>query len=197
MSLSSHTLTLTRWHHVAQRLGALASSHLNEARGILAGVSVSSTLDDAQRNAFEARGRRGLQLLADGRAALAAVGAIRTMLASANGSKGVTALLAEAEDKRKQAKALEPFVALDLVALTPLARANQELDKEMQRKAEAFSGRSAVRVALVDPTALDALRAEKAALEADVAALTDRVAELNRATLTIELPTTLAKAVGL
>lgn len=194
--LVGFTLTLTRWHHVAGRIKALAGAYLDEARQGLNGTSIDNVLTAEQIQALKGRGERARKLLDQGLGALATVGKIRTELARANGQHDVSAMLAEAEDKRVQARALETFAAIDLLTTTPVEQVNDVLNNRGDDKSRLGMLRG-VRVALVPVDSLDFVADKRRALEAQAAAISDQVAEINRKTLTIELDADLAKAVGL
>lgn len=194
MAQKSFTLTLTRWHHVAARIKALAKSKLEEAQQTLGGTVVDNPLTAQQIQALEARGKRALDQLQEGLSALEAVGKIRRALAEANGKHGVAAMLAEAEEKRARARALDSFAQIDLLSATPIANVNDALAKRSSERSVYHGG---IRVSTVDIGALDFVREQRRALEAQAAAITDQVAELNRTTISIELDEDLAKEVGL
>lgn len=190
------TLTLTRWHHVGSRIKALSTAQLNEARQVLGGTNVENALSEEQIQALKGRGAKALALLDQGMAALAVVGKIRAELARANGAHEVSALLAEAEDKRAQARALEAFSGIDLLTATSVDKANELLSAKGEDKNRLAMLRG-VRVALVPVDSLDFVNDQRRNLEAQAAAISDQVAEINRKTLTIHLDAELAKAVGL
>lgn len=191
-----YTLTLSRWHHVADRIRQISESKHREAQHHLGGVSLLHPMAEAQLKSLQARGKRALGLLQEAREALSCVGAIRIALAQANADKGITRLLAEAEAKRRESKMLEAYEAIDLATKVPLAEANKALEKATPSK-DAYGRTSPIQASLVSPEALDFISDERRLLEAQVAALQDQVAELNRATLMVELPVKLAKDVGL
>jgi hypothetical protein len=135
-------------------------------------------------------------LLRSGMSALACVGRLRAALADANGKFGVSSLLSEAEDKRAQARALEGFAHIDLATTTPVSEANEALNRRAGEKSS-LSMLRGLRVALVPVDSLDFVGEQKRALDAQAAALSDQVADINRQTLTLELDEDLAKSVGL
>ena len=195
MTQRSFNLTLSRWHHVADRIRQVADSRASEALMALNGTSVGATLTQDQVEALRARGAKALESLALARTAQTTVALIRRALAQANAQAGVTGLLADAEGKRREAKLLRQFAGLDLVTKTGLDQANDALAAAQAR--ERTFGRTDIAVTLVAPNALDGLANEAAALESAVAALTDQVADLNRTKLELSLPEELAQIVGL
>lgn len=200
MPFAAYTLTLSRWHHVADRIKAIGEAKHREALGALGGTTLNHTLAEPQIKALEARGTRALGLIQEAREAMSAVGAIRMALAEANAERGVTRLLAQAEAKRREARMLGDYAGIDLVTRTPVTALNATLASQANQASKAHDayGRSlGVPVSLVPSDALDFVAAERAALEAEVAAITDQVADLNRGTLELELPIKLAKDAGL
>lgn len=198
MAFAPYTLPLSRWHHVANRIGAIAQAKHNEALQTLGRTVIQHHLSTAQTEALRARGQRALGLVQEAREALAAVGAIRMALAQANSEKRITVLLAEAEAKRQEAKMLADYASIDLVTRTPLSHVNKALESNQHQAADLYGGGSrGVPANLVAEDALDFVNDERIHLQAAVASITDQVAELNRATLTLDLPSKLAKDAGL
>lgn len=197
MTQKAYTLTLNRWHHVASRIKALAKSKLDEANSTLGGTVVENKLSQAQIDALKGRGTRALEQLHSGMAALETVGVIRRALADANGKFGVAAMLAEAEDKRARARALEAFSQIDLLSITPVEDINAAFDQRGENKGLSLGYRNGTRASVVAIDALDFVGETRRSLEAQAAAIADQVADLNRQTLTIELDESLAKEVGL
>lgn len=199
MTSKTYTLTLTRWHHVASRLKALSKSHLDEARAILGNTRTDTAPSLIQIQALEARGARGLELLASGRSALDAVGRIRTAMARANAEAHITEQLSQVEHKRALARVLADFSSIDLITATTPEMVEQVLLARAANKTgrNSFMDEPGILLAVVDPAALENLREERATLEAEAAALTDRVADSNRAQMALELDEGLARAVGL
>ena len=194
MTQKSFTLTLTRWHHVAGRIAALAKSKLAEAEETLGHTKTENTLTEKQVKALEGRGSQALELLHGGLAAMEVVGQIRKALAQANGKHGVAAMLAEAEEKRARARALERFAEIDLLSTTHVSEVNDVLNSRGGDNSIMYRG---VRVAVVDIDSLDFVRQTRRDLEAQASAISDQVAELNRQTMTLDLDDALAKEVGL
>lgn len=198
MSFASYLLTLSRWHHVADRIKAIGQAKHHEAMKALGNTTVDQALLPEQVEALKARGAKALGLAQEAREAMAVVGAIRMALAKANAEKGITVMLAEAEAKRREAKMLAEYASIDLITRTPVSRANQALESSQNQPRDPYMGGGrGVAVSLVASDALDFANEERVGLEAAVASLTDQVAELNRTKISIDLPAKLAKDVGL
>lgn len=192
--MAKHTFTLSRAHSVADRLRALASAKQTEAQATLAGVNLSVAPTAAQKEALKARGQRALEQIDEAREALRAVGTIRTVLAEANAKAGVTELLSRIDAKRKELQFVESLCGIDLLTKPTLDNAEQTI---ASTNAARGGYASAVQISLVEPNALDGLREDRAVLTAEISAMSDQVNDLNRTTVTIELPEALAKAAGL
>lgn len=198
MAFTAYTLTLSRWHHVADRIKVIAEAKHQEALRTLGNTVIQQHLSASQVDALKARGARALGLIQEAREALAVVGAIRMALAQANADKRITVLLAEAEAKRREAKMLADYASIDLLTRTPLSNVNKAIEANLAQPKDPYGGGSrGVDVNLVAEDALDFVNEERIHLQAAVASITDQVAELNRATLTLDLPSKLAKDAGL
>jgi len=195
MALKTFSLPLSRWHHIADRIASLASKKQDEAVKALGQTQLSNPISEDQKEALKARGQKALQWVEEAKEALRVVGAIRIDLAKANAQHGITTKLAEAESLRRQLKATEELAAIDLVTRTPVDEVNNALTVQATNR-DAFGRSSGVTVSLVKASALDYLADQAIELKASIAALTDEVASLNRAPLSLALPEDLAKAVG-
>ncbi len=206
MAQRDFTLPLSRWHHVADRIRLIADSKSQEAFAALGQLRLGTAITESQKEALKARGQAALVTLGVARQAITVVGTIRHELAIANAAAGVTSLLATTESKRKERQMLAQFNAIDLVTKVGLDDVNTTLanrstqDNSGLARRLAYGGdseSSGIAVASVPSSSLDYLRQDIDALDAEIAALTDKAADINRQPLTIALPADLAKAVGL
>lgn len=199
-TLTAHTLTLSRWHAVADRIRASAMVQQREAIQILGNTQLSHAPTGEQKEALQARGQRALGLVSEARLALQVVGTIREALAQKNANEGVSQLLSQTEAKRQEAKFLGELGNIDLLTRVGLNHVEAALEKRPEPERPVYHARptsSGVPVTLVAVTALDEFQLARRLLDAEVSALTDRINDLNRATLTLEIPKTLAVAAGL
>lgn len=194
MSTRSFSLPLSRWHHIADRIRVFGDAKRTSALAVLEGTPIRNALTTEQIEALKLRGQKALTDLATARIAVQTVAVIRERLATANAEFGVNAVLSQAEGKRKEAALLRAVANIDLVTKVPLDNINNVLSQQKTEREYGFNG---IRPAVVDASALTLFEDEAAALESEAAALTDAVADLNRNTLSIELPLDLAKAAGL
>lgn len=194
MSTRSFSLPLSRWHHIADRIRVFGESKRTSALAVLEGAPVRNTLTVEQIDALKQRGQKALADLTTARTAVQTVATIRERLATANAEFGVNAVLSQAEGKRKEAALLRAVANVDLVTKVPLDNVNTVLSQQKTDREYGFSG---IRPAVVDANALSAFEDEAVVLESEAAALTDAVADLNRNTVSIDLPVELAQAAGL
>jgi hypothetical protein len=193
-----HTLTLTRWHKVAERINAALKER--EARTVAAFTATAISpwnKEGVEQKAAElgARGRSDLALFETG---TAAVGRIRAALAVRNAETGIAGKLSEADAVNRRAalyrsvleKQNADMVRPEDVRHVPLLAANDE--------PYAFARRaSAITLAIADKALLEELRAKLVREQARSHALLDEIADLNREKLELELSDELTEIAGL
>ena len=198
MTNRSFTLPLSRWHHIADRVRQIAESKTNEAINTLQNTTLTNVVSDVQKEALKARGMKALLAVKNAREAIEVVGVIREELAKANAEMGVNILLSSAESKRKQAQFLRKFASIDLITKVAVDDVNSVLATVTNSKDRDYYGQQkGLSASLIDVNAFADFEMQAAALESDVASITDQVADVNRHTISILLPAELAKAVGL
>ena len=119
----THTLTLSRWHKVAERLSRDYTETVFKAKQALTQTRVSAYVGESQEVAlreqasdWSARLERAFRLQ-DG------IGDIRRILGDANAQHGITALLAEFDKLNRRQKVLTDLVegqAPDMIAISEL-----------------------------------------------------------------------------
>lgn len=193
----TYTVPLSRWHTIANRLKSHAETAFERAQSILGHTNAQHELSDAQRQALAQRGEQALADLDQGRACLKAATKVRSHLAQANATRGVSAKLAEAEGLRREIQLLDSLTSVDLLARVSLEDANAALTKRVGEGSVMGSRALSVPLALVPLNALDKHEREKSLLERQQQELMDEVNTLNRNTLEIELPQDIASLAGL
>lgn len=126
-----------------------------------------------------------------------AVADIRRALGEANAKNGVNAQLAELDKLNRRLKALTEIIegqGADMIAIEELRNIPQDYMIERDRF---DSTRPSLRVRLLDRDALSRLRQELETVRSRAYALSDEIAERNRATLTLELSEEIAGIAGL
>ena len=187
------TLSLSRWHTVAKRLSAHGEALFENAMGVLSGASVQHELGEAQKAALAERGTKALSDLDEARSAIGAAATVRAALSHANAQHGVSAKLAQAEGMRREVQLLDQLARIDLLARVELDQANAALAK--RGASEDLIGMRRVAslpVALVAIDALDKHARDKSMLERAQQELMDEINDLNRNTLSIDLPVEVA-----
>lgn len=193
----THTLTLSRWHKVAERLSRDYTETVFKAKQALTQTRVSAYVGESQEQAlreqssdWSARLERAFRLQ-DG------IGDIRCVLGDANAQHGVTALLAEFDKLNRRQKVLTELVegqTADMIAISEL----KHIPADYVAEGDNYDRRRAqLRVRMLERPDVTRLREELDAVRARAYALADEIAERNKATLSLELTREVAGAAGL
>lgn len=192
------SLTLTRWHKVAERINAAIKER--EAR-LLADLTATSISPwnkegvEAKAAEIAARGKADLALVEIGTAAVAR---IRTALALRNAALGIADRLAEAEAVNRRVRLYRSVLDkqnADMVRPADMKNIPTTLpaeDSDWGRR-----GATSVRLAIADTALLDELRKRLAREQARSHALLDDVADMNRDKIELELADPLKEIAGL
>ena len=192
----THTLTLSRWHKVAERLSRDYTETVFKAKQALTQTRVSAYVGESQEAAlreqasdWSARLERAFRLQ-DG------IGDIRRVLGDANAQHGITALLAEFDKLNRRQKVLTELVegqAPDMIAIGEL----KHIPADYVADGDNYDRRRPqLRVRMLERAEVIRLREELDAVRARAYALADEIAERNKATLTLELTGEVAGAAG-
>ena len=193
----THTLTLSRWHKVAERLSRDYTETVFKAKQALTQTRVSAYVGESQEVAlreqasdWSARLERAFRLQ-DG------IGDIRRILGDANAQHGITALLAEFDKLNRRQKVLTELVegqAPDMIAIGEL----KHIPADYVADGDNYDRRRPqLRVRMLERAEVIRLREELDAVRARAYALADEIAERNKATLALELTREVAGAAGL
>ena len=195
------TLTLSRWHHVAQRLRVSAQKLTDEAYATLAETRISSPIDEDQKQAMKTEGQRALQKTQEIMQAHKGLGLIRGELAKANATFGVSDKMAVVESLRHEKAQLQRLAQIKLLTMPSVDNANDALEKRktenqpMRYRAGDENDGLALRVVSID--ALESANNRVQHIEGLILSLTDEISDINRQTLTISLDDAIAKLVHL
>jgi hypothetical protein len=195
-----HTLTLSRWHKVAERMQSAMKERETAVKSAYTATAISPWNKAAVEEKAAAIAQRAAEDLALVESGAQAVATIRAALALRNAALGVSARLAEAEAAKRRAALYRAIVEgqkPDMVRPEDVRTLPAELVGESE--SWGFGRRTAVTVTLqtADPALLAELRAKLARDEARATRLLDEVADLNRELLEIDVPDELARIAGL
>ena len=202
MQNTKFTLSRSRWHHVATRLRTLAQKHTDEAQATLGATRVSSPIDEEQESALTEQGLKALDKVQQIVLAHEGLAMIRTQLAKKNADMGVADKLALVETLRQEKTQLTRLAAINLITMPAVQKANDALAKKpAATEAQMWRGRdvdsSGVVVRLVPIGALEGVHERIRVIELDIQELTDEMSDINRGSMTIELPNQVAQLVNL
>ncbi len=197
----NHTLTLTRWHKVAERINAA----LKERDARVVAAFTAATISPWNKEGVEqkaagiaGRGKADLALIEQGSAAVAA---IRSALARRNAELGIAARLAEVEAANRRIalyRAVLDKQSVDMVEPANVrhvpAGAGAVPDAELS-----WGRREAPRITLqvADQALLGELAVKLAREQARTHALLDEIADLNRDKLELDIASELVEIAGL
>ncbi len=193
----TYTLTLTRWHKVAERLAREYGESVSDSRSTLTQTAISAYLGEAQEEFLQTQTQTALANLDRAFQIQDAVAHIRHLVGDANVREGVSAKLAEFDKLSRRVKALSEVVesqGSDMVQVTQL----RSIPKDYVADGASYdSKRPKIKVRMLDTPALERLADQLSNARKAAYALSDEVSDLNKAKLSIELETEVASAAGL
>ena len=193
----TYTLTLTRWHKVAERLARDYGESISESRSTLSQTVISAYLGEEQEQFLQAQTQNALGNLERAFRMQDAVAHIRHLVGNANVHEGVAAKLAEFDKLNRRVKTLSEVVdsqSTDMVSITQL----RSIPKDYVADGANYdSKRPKIKVRMLGMQDLEKLASQLDAARKAAYALSDEVSDLNKAKLSIELETDVASAAGL
>ena len=193
----TYTLTLTRWHKVAERLAREYGESVSESRSTLTQTAISAYLGEEQEEFLQTQTHTALTNLDRAFRIQDAVAHVRHLVGDANVREGVSAKLAEFDKLNRRVKALSEVVESqnsDMVSVTQL----RSIPKDYVADGASYdSKRPRIKVRMLDTQALERLADQLSNARKAAYALSDEVSDLNKAKLSIELETEVASAAGL
>ena len=192
------TLTLTRWHKVAERINAALKAREERSLGALTATTLSPWNKEGieeKASDIAAQARADIALVEVGTTAVAA---IRAALAGRNAALGISARLAEAEAANRRARLYRELVdkqRADMVRPEDMRHVPSMVgaDEPLWPRR---SG-SVITLAIADKAFIEELRAKLAREQARAHELLDAIADANRERLELELPDELLEIAGL
>lgn len=193
----TYTLTLTRWHKVAERLAREYGESISESRSTLSQTVISAYLGEEQEQFLQAQTQSALGNLERAFRIQDAVAHIRHLVGNANVHEGVAAKLAEFDKLNRRVKTLSEVVdsqSTDMVSITQL----RSIPKDYVADGASYdSKRPKIKVRMLGMQDLEKLASQLDEARKAAYTLSDEVSDLNKAKLSIELETDVASAAGL
>ena len=194
--MTSYTLSLSRWHKVAERLSRTYSELTQSVRTTYNNTLVSGYLGDHQVARIRELGELEASNLCRAFTIQDALIQIRQSIGDINAKIGVNRELAEYDALMRRHKLLESILAAqstDMVSLDEIARLPSQIVQEERYD----RSRVMIKVKVLATDSEFMLRQEADRLRARAYASADRISDLNRERLTLELPEDIAAAAGL
>ena len=194
-----YTLTLSRWHKVAERINAALKQRETELKAALTATTISAWNKEGVEEKAAEIARRAAGDLALIEVGTRAVAQIRAALAIRNAELGVSAKLAEAEAANRAAAVYRAVIEgqkADMVRPESVRALSAML---AEADTFGFGRRSAAVVTLQIANAelVESLREKLAREQARATRLLDEVADLNREKLEIDVPNEVVEIAGL
>lgn len=194
--MNSYTLSLSRWHKVAERLAKTYTELTIDAKIMLTQTQVTGYYGDAQVARLREESKQARENIKNAFAIQDCLVNLRKAIGDANARTGVAAELAEYDALCRRHKLVETLLKVPTVEMVELNDLSQ-LPKQIVVEGRYDSNRGAVRVCMMDSEAFAELMDEEAKLSSKVYALADKISDMNRERLTVELPEGIARIAGL
>ncbi len=195
-----YTLTLSRWHKVAERVNAALREREANVKTAFTATTISPWNKEGVEEKAAEIGRRAADDLALVEAGAHAVAAIRGALALRNAELGISGRLAEVEGANRRAALYRTVIdgqKPDMVRPEGVRTLPAELVGETE--SWGFARRSALAVTLqtADRILVESLREKLSREQGYATRLLDEVADLNREKLEIDVPQEVIGIAGL
>lgn len=194
-----YSLTLSRWHKVAERMNAALSERETNVKAAL----TATTISPWNKQGVEEKAAEIVQRAADDLALFdvgaRAVAAIRAALAVRNVELGISTKLAEAEAAKRRGSLYKAVIEGQRADMVRPDGVQSLPDLAGDAEPYAFSRRSAATVTLqtADRALIASLREKLEGERLRATRLLDEVADLNREKLELEMPEEVLTIAGL
>lgn len=194
-----HSLTLTRWHKVTERIGAALKEREARTLSAFTGTTISPWNKEGMEEkaaSIAARAKADVALFEAGTVAIAA---IRSALGRANAELGISARLAEVEALNRRIALYRGILDKQSVDMVSAAHV-REVPVHAVADTEAGWGRREpprITLQIADAAFLAELASRQARDQARAHGLLDEIADLNRSKLELDLSSELEEIAGL
>lgn len=199
--MTTHTLTINRAHKVVERLKTLVKQHENRAIETGSAIDTGLPVGDGVIARMGERGEEFETALTSYQTTSTALVSVRQAIGKANAANGINDFLAEQDGLSRELKLLKTI--LERCGGSTVVAPSELRDYPIPQSPAASSGgflrsqTSGVKVFSLDKERQQSLEHEAKALQSKLHGIADRIAEANRASLTIGLPQEISEAVGL
>jgi hypothetical protein len=194
--MPSYTLSINRWHKVAERLSKAYTELSQSARNTYVNTQIAGYLGESQVERLRESAQSEMQKLFRSFEIQDALIDLRRAIGEVNAKNGVALELAQYDALMRRHKLLEIILnsqTSDMVSLNEIAMLpNQIMGDGLYERS-----RSKIKVKVLENEHEDRLRKEAETLLAKAYALADRINDLNQERMTLELPEEMASVAGL
>jgi len=194
--MASYTLSISRWHKVAERLSRAYTQLTQNARNTFISTKVGGYLGEPQIARLRELAQSEVEHLFQAFEIQDSLIQLRQAIGDTNARTGVSTLLAEYDALLRRHKLLDTILnsqASNMVSLNELAM----LPSQVMTDGFYERSRSSVVVKVLDAETEARFSQEAETLLAKVYALADQISDLNRERLTFEVSDAIAKVAGL
>lgn len=193
----SCTLTLTRWHKVAERLSREYTESVYAAKQTLCNTKVSSYLGSEQQDALHSAAQDATERLARAFRVQDAVSDVRRALGDANVKNGVSPKLAELDKLNRRLKVVTELIEAQSPSMISIAQL-ASIPADYVADGNSYeSKRPLLHVRMLNKDEVTKLKGDFEAIRTKSYALSDEVADLNKATLTLSVSLEVATLAGI
>jgi hypothetical protein len=195
-----YTLTLSRWHKVAERVNAALKEREANVRTAFTATTISPWNKEGVEEKAAEIGRRAADDLALVEAGARAVAAVRAALAVRNAELGISGRLAEVEGANRRAALYRTIIdgqKPDMVRPEGVRALPGQLVGETESWGLARRSALAVTLQTADRVLVESLREKLSREQSYATRLLDEVADLNREKLEIDVPQEVIGIAGL
>jgi hypothetical protein len=191
------TLTLTRWHKVAERLSREYTESVYAAKQTLSNTKVSSYLGAEQQDALRSATQDATERLSRAFRVQDAVSDVRRALGDANVKNGVSPKLAELDKLNRRLKVVTELIEAQSPGMISIEQL-VNIPADYVADGNSYdSKRPLLHVRMLGKDEVKQLKADFEAIRHQSYALSDEVADLNKATLTLSVSQEVATLAGI
>ena len=191
------TLTLTRWHKVAERLSREYTESVYASKQTLSNTKVSSFLGSEQQDALRRAAKDATDRLRRAFDVQDALSDVRRALGDATVMNGVSPKLAELDKLNRRLKVVTELVegqSPNMISIEQLA----SIPLDYVADGNSYdSKRPLLHVGMLGKDEVMMLKADFESIRSRSYALSDEIADLNKATLTLTVSQTVATLAGI